>query len=64
MRRLVFFLGAFSLLLIVLTAASAELVQTGMFRGDLHSGIAWAAVPATIVYVVLSLRELARTPSG
>ena len=57
MRGLVF-LGIFSLLLVVMLAVTAVLVQMGVVKTLAHGNLGWAAMVPLVLYVVLSLRHI------
>lgn len=63
-RRFIVFLGLFCLIVVVLLAGSAAMVQLGWMRSLGHRNVGWAAVPPLFLYLVLSLRFILRIRSG
>jgi hypothetical protein len=60
MRRLVIFLGLFSLLALGLTAVAGVLVEHDLVRSSFFADVAWGASAPLLAYLVLSLRALAK----
>jgi hypothetical protein len=58
-RRLLLFLGVFSLLLVALVGGSSLLVQTDVLRVRGHIVIGLASLVPLVLYLVLSLRYIA-----
>ena len=58
-RRLLLFLGVFSLLLVVLVGGSSLLVQADVLRVRGHIVIGLASLGPLVLYLVLSLRYIA-----
>ena len=59
-RRLLLFLGVFSILLVALVAGSAAAVQADLLRVRGHVVLGVAAVGPLALYLILSLRYIAR----
>lgn len=59
-RRLLLFLGVFSILLVALVAASAAAVQADLLRVRGHVVIGVASVGPLAAYLLLSLRYIVR----
>lgn len=58
-RRLLLFLGVFSLILVILIGTSSLLVQTNVLRVRGHVVLGLASLGPLVVYLVLSLRYIA-----
>ena len=60
-RRVLLFLGVFSVLIVALSVATSLLVQTNVLRVQAHVTIGLAGLGPLVAYLVLSLRFIQRT---